>query len=402
MSQVHHIHRQQLLLEATAMPPSEAAQWHQRLERLQQRSLLPALRQQLDALTPDGEIVELERVEVSLSLADIDDIDEDLAQPFRRALTEALERVKKKSPPQQTALDSLLHFLRTGNFPVYNPPISIIRKRLETQTKHWNIPEWRQLAEVISTQPGIRLGRLAQVQGKLKEQCITQLLAATPASQRSILRQLLESPAGSESAWREVLHTTDGDLQPGSKLTTRPPGKTRKKPARDKANRPQTTFFVPNAGLIILHPYLKYLAKRQNALDAAGELRPGKMAALLHYAIASDAPFQEWEHPLTKVLLGLPPNYPLEPETLSMDDKTAVEDLLSGIIAHWEVLKRTSPDGLRQGFLQRPGKLSRLPNDRWQLTVEHKAQDLLLAHLPWAIGLVKTPWMNEILQVDWP
>lgn len=401
MSQVHHIHRQQLLLEATAMLPSEASQWHQRLERLQQRSLLPALRQQLDALAPDGEIVELERVEVSLSLADIEDIDEDLAQPFRRALTEALERARKKSQPPPTVLNSLLHFLLTGNFPVSNPPLSVVRKQLDAQTKHWSIGEWRQLAEVISTQPGIRLGRLAQVQGKLQEQCFTQLLAATPASQRSALRHQLKSSTGSESAWQEVLNTTDGGVVRDSKLTARPSGETRKKPARDQGISPQTTFFVPNAGLIILHPYLKYLASQQSAFDEAGNLLPEKLAALLQYAVARNEEFREWEHPLTKILLGLPPNAPLQAATLTDDDKTAVDDLLQGIIKHWRVLKRTSPDGLRQGFLRRPGKLVRQSRG-WQLTIEQHAQDLLLAHLPWSIGMIKTPWMKEMLQVNWP
>lgn len=384
------------------MLPSEASQWHQRLERLQQRSLLPALRKQLDALAPNGEIVELERVEVSLSLADIEDIDEDLAQPFRQALAEALERARKKSPPPPTALNSLLHFLRTGNFPVSNPPLSVVRKRLDAQTKQWGIGEWRQLAEVIKVEPDIRLRRLAQVQRKLKEQCFTRLLAATPASQRPALRQQLESSSGSESAWRQVLNAHDGSVLTDSKLTTAsPPGKVRKKPARNQGNSPQTSFFVPNAGLVILHPYLKYLAGQQNALDEAGNLLPEKLAALLQYAVTKDEAFREWEHPLTKILLGLPPGAPLLPITLTDDEKAAVDDLLRGIIKHWKVLKRTSPDGLRQGFLRRTGKLVR-QNGGWRLTIEHHAQDLLLAHLPWSIGMVKTPWMKDMLQVDWP
>jgi hypothetical protein len=50
--------------------------------------------------------------------------------------------------------------------------------------------------------------------------------------------------------------------------------------------------------------------------------------------------------------------------------------------------------------MQRNGKLS-VVDDGWLMQVEQKAIDVLLNHLPWGIGIIKLPWMNEILYVEW-
>jgi hypothetical protein len=50
--------------------------------------------------------------------------------------------------------------------------------------------------------------------------------------------------------------------------------------------------------------------------------------------------------------------------------------------------------------LQRAGKLSRV-DDGWLLQIEQKGVDVLLSYLPWGIGLIKLPWMTELLYVEW-
>jgi len=73
---------------------------------------------------------------------------------------------------------------------------------------------------------------------------------------------------------------------------------------------------------------------------------------------------------------------------------------LIAVINHWEVLKNTSADGLREAFLQRRGKLSRVDGG-WLMQVEQRAIDVLLNKLPWGISIIKLPWMNEMLFVEW-
>jgi hypothetical protein len=74
--------------------------------------------------------------------------------------------------------------------------------------------------------------------------------------------------------------------------------------------------------------------------------------------------------------------------------------MLSEVIRHWSVLKNTSVAGLRETFLQREGRISPAANG-WKLQIERKTVDVLLGKLPWGIGIIKLPWMNELMYVDW-
>jgi hypothetical protein len=37
----------------------------------------------------------------------------------------------------------------------------------------------------------------------------------------------------------------------------------------------------------------------------------------------------------------------------------------------------------------------------WLLTIERHAQDVLLARLPWGLGVVAPPWLSERIFVHW-
>jgi hypothetical protein len=77
-----------------------------------------------------------------------------------------------------------------------------------------------------------------------------------------------------------------------------------------------------------------------------------------------------------------------------------VDEMLLSLIEYWAVLKNTSIDGLRESFLKRNGKLSRL-NDEWLLQVEQKPFDMLVQQLPWSISMIKLPWMTHLLKTEW-
>ena len=80
---------------------------------------------------------------------------------------------------------------------------------------------------------------------------------------------------------------------------------------------------------------------------------------------------------------------------------TEADNLLQTVINYWDALKNTSPDGLREGFLQRDGKLIRIDGQGWKLQVEQMAIDVLMTRLPWGVSMVKLPWMDELLTVEW-
>jgi hypothetical protein len=85
---------------------------------------------------------------------------------------------------------------------------------------------------------------------------------------------------------------------------------------------------------------------------------------------------------------------------ISSAEQAEADHLLAAVIEHWGALGTASPDGLREGFLQREGKLEKRQSG-WFLHIENKTLDILLDRLPWNLSLLKLPWMEEILKVEW-
>lgn len=163
--------------------------------------------------------------------------------------------------------------------------------------------------------------------------------------------------------------------------------------------------FVNQAGLVILHPYLQLYFEDVGLLE--GEVfrdHASQQTAiyLLHYLATRQTDAPEYELVLPKLLCGWPLNEPVTREPALPDTAlTEAEHLLQAVIDYWQVLKSTSPDGLREGFLQRDGKLTQLYEGDWKLQVEQKAIDVLLSRLPWGFNVVKLPWMESMLMVEW-
>ena len=77
-----------------------------------------------------------------------------------------------------------------------------------------------------------------------------------------------------------------------------------------------------------------------------------------------------------------------------------MNSLLQAMIDNWGALGNTSPQGLRQSFLQRQGRLL-LKDDAWHLQVESQGFDMLLDRLPWSFKTIKYGWMQRVIHVDW-
>ena len=173
---------------------------------------------------------------------------------------------------------------------------------------------------------------------------------------------------------------------------------------KQNENTDLKAVYIQNAGLILLHPFFWNFLSQTQCTDGKSGLLPEKTSLsihLLHYLATGQE--QEMEYLLTfeKFLCGVPLNSPVSRKIrLSDTEKKECSDLLKSVIGHWTALKNTSPDGLRQMFLQRDGKLE-LQKFPYKLHVERKAQDVLLDHLPWNISIVKLPWIKELLFVEW-
>lgn len=162
--------------------------------------------------------------------------------------------------------------------------------------------------------------------------------------------------------------------------------------------------FFKNAGLVLLHPFLIHFFDKAGLIEgkefADFESR-SKAVLLLHFLATGKEHLPEYEMVLPKFLCEMPSNLPLDHTlSLSRQEKEEAHKLLQAVIGHWGVLGTTSPDGLREGFLMREGKLEK-EQTGWKLYVEQKAQDVLLDRLPWTLSILKLPWMKEMLSVEW-
>ena len=158
---------------------------------------------------------------------------------------------------------------------------------------------------------------------------------------------------------------------------------------------------VKNAGLVIIAPFLPALFQVLDIADKKSITDPGKALAVLQEIEWGKLGKHGADLALPKILCGLPLTNALQPDRrISPKEKRETEAMLQEVISHWKALKNTSPDGLRTNYFWREGLLAE--NDSgYTLQVENKAQDLLLAHLPWGIGIIKLPWMKRPLHVEW-
>ena len=104
---------------------------------------------------------------------------------------------------------------------------------------------------------------------------------------------------------------------------------------------------------------------------------------------------------LNKLLCGMDPSHPVPAEIEPSEVELAsLQTLLATILAGWPPLRESSTDALREGFLQREGRLVR-KEEGWHLEVERKVIDILLDQLPWGFSTIRHSWMDALLTVTW-
>jgi hypothetical protein len=163
-------------------------------------------------------------------------------------------------------------------------------------------------------------------------------------------------------------------------------------------------LFIGNAGLVLLHPFLTLLFENTGYIYNkawTSEEHKQRALALTQFMITGADEFPEFDLALNKILIGYPMENTLPSEIqLSKFEKQEATDVLKSVIRHWVVLKDTSIEGLQSSLLRREGKLL-LTESGWRLQIEHKTTDILVDRLPWSFSVVKTPWMDVKLNVDW-
>ena len=167
---------------------------------------------------------------------------------------------------------------------------------------------------------------------------------------------------------------------------------------------PETAWFIENGGLVLLYPYFKPYLETLHLLHHNQFISYHHQLQAIHaleVLVRGENSYREYDLVLNKVLCGLPLSTPLDPE-LPLNPAIALEaeQLLQSAIHNWAIIKNTSVDGFRRSFLIRDGKLI-WRQTSWTLILDRKGYDVLLEYLPYPIYVVKLPWINSPIYVEW-
>lgn len=162
---------------------------------------------------------------------------------------------------------------------------------------------------------------------------------------------------------------------------------------------------VSNAGLVILASYFPMLLERLGLATQGAFVSAEAQKNAVHYLqfVSTGMSHTEEVHlPLTKVLAGMYPSQAVEDGIDITESEIAlIEGMIHTITTqHWQSIGETSIQGVRGNWLVRDGILSE-ESERWELVVEKRPYDLLLNRSPFSFSIVKNPWMDKPLHVQW-
>lgn len=164
---------------------------------------------------------------------------------------------------------------------------------------------------------------------------------------------------------------------------------------------------VGNAGLCLLAPWFVRLfamlgwldEERKKFRSTASKVRA--VFLLQYLASGEEKAWREAELTFNRLLTALPGHVSL-PKSLPLADeeRQTADGMVAGVKANWPQMNGTSVEGFRGSFILRGGTLEQ-EEERWLLTVEEKAYDLLLETVPWGFRQIRLPWLKKHVQVKW-
>ena len=226
---------------------------------------------------------------------------------------------------------------------------------------------------------------------QLRSQLVQGLIETMLPSTREVCSRVIEGLKRPLDKASSVTHETAGSRAAGKRSDVEEPV-------------PQEEVYINNAGLVLAAPYLPRLFEMLELVEkSAFKSAEAALRAvhLLQYLVDECTAGPEYRLFLNKLLCGVKTDEAL-PREIEPDvrERQILNGLLQGMIDNWKALGNTSVAGLREAFLQRQGRLRRL-DDAWHLQVEAKAYDMLLDQLPWSFAIIKHPWMERVIHVEW-
>lgn len=169
-------------------------------------------------------------------------------------------------------------------------------------------------------------------------------------------------------------------------------------------NKVSGRIYIANAGQVLLASYLPRLFDKLELSEGKrfkNDEAAQRAVHLIQFMVDERQNAPEYQLVLNKLMCGIDLEEIVEREiNVATHERELMEGLLQAVIANWKEIGNTSIAGLRESFLQRQGVLF-LKGGTWRLQIENKAFDMLLDKLPWSYSIIKFPWMNTAIHVDW-
>jgi hypothetical protein len=167
---------------------------------------------------------------------------------------------------------------------------------------------------------------------------------------------------------------------------------------------PEGRIYIPNAGLVILWPFLSRLFLNLNYTEKGKFIDAEKQLRAIHltqYLVGFTEDHPEYTLLLNKLMCGVDLAEPVERTVnLTSEEKTEAENLVSAVLAQWKEMNNTSVENFQRTFIQREGVLYQRDGN-WYVKVDHTPFDILLLKLPWGLSIIKYPWNNYLIFVEW-
>lgn len=178
----------------------------------------------------------------------------------------------------------------------------------------------------------------------------------------------------------------------------------------DRNSDIETGIDVKNAGLMlpaIFYPMLYhklglFTDDRKDFKDTESRIRA---IFLLQYVVYGEQ--REWLEAdlfLNKLLVGMEDSKESLPRRLELkwEETDLADNMLDAILHQWDKMRNTSPQGFRNAFLQRNGKVIwHADKKSWEVKVEQRAYDVLIDSLPWGYQMLKSPWSKHMITTTW-
>ncbi len=453
----HHI-RQQFLEVAFSGSAEDGMALQRHLPELYHEKLLPAIEKAFDRAFPADQLIVIDRLEVDAGTIAFDLLDKDLPETLLRELANIIHQkgyggtLSKEAElhgskairtiPEHLA-EVFIHFLKTGTL-LWSFRLSdgkTLEDELAVAIHDW---EGASTAKVLAQNiiQGLSFKNAAkrlsnEFTVNFRKQLLRYLSAEMAAAVDKIHKDLQEKAIniGIETHFTDRLlevaftYLSENKTPTASGFKSKFADKTGTKlpleeviskqneetddlslpePSIEKPgtiNHAETvaeSFYIDNAGLILLHPFLPRYFEALGIVSGKQLIYPDQALSLLHYLTTGNKTSPEYELVLPKILCGLPVFTPGQSKA-EISEKELEESvaLLKAVIHHWTALGTTSENGLREAFLQRPGKLSQKKDGDWLLQVESRTLDILLGQLPWSFNMIQLPWMERLLWVEW-